>query len=135
MRGLRKNSMKGAKKPFIKRLAEAIMGSEAQEDRKQDLLAMAAFFFARVFAMSEILEEIKMSWLEQNPLIDYVKQQALQQGLQQGREEEKREMALKLLEMGMGMEQITKVTGLSAEAIVKMQEQAVGEPSATKEEG
>ena len=79
----------------------------------------------------------KMSWLEQNPLIDYVKQQALQQGLQQGREEEKREMALKLLEMGMGMwmEQITKVTGLSAEAIVKMQAQAVGEPSATKEEG
>ncbi len=130
--------MKGAKKPFIKRLAEAIMESEAQEDRKQDLLAMAAFFFARVFAMSEILEEIKMSWLEQNPLIDYVKQQALpglQQGLQQGREEEKREMALKLLEMGMGMEQITKVTGLSAEAIVKMQAQAVGEPSATKEEG
>ncbi|MCK6513340.1 hypothetical protein L6R29_25705 [Myxococcota bacterium] len=55
--------------------------------------------------------------------------------MQQGREEEKREMALKLLEMGMGMEQITKVTGLSAEAIVKMQAQAVGEPSATKEEG
>ncbi len=115
------------------------MGSEAQEDRKHDLLAMAAFFFARVFAISEILEEIKMSWLEQNPLIDYVKQQALQQGRealgQQGREEEKREMALRMLEMGLGMEQIAKVTGLAAEAIAKLQAQAVGEPTATKEEG
>ncbi len=63
------------------------------------------------------------------------REEARKKAEEQGREQARKEVALRLLEMGLGIEQITKVTGLAAEAVAKLQAQAVGEPSTTKEEG
>lgn len=119
--------MEGEKKPLCSRLAEAIMESDAAPDRKQDLLVMAAFFLARERSLTlpEILEAFKMTWLEQNPLIDYIKQQNLQkgreegleEGLEKGREEQRKAIALRMLELGLSLEQIAAATGLSQDEI------------------
>jgi predicted transposase/invertase (TIGR01784 family) len=62
-------------------------------------------------------------------------EEGIEKGIEKGREEEKQEMAVRLMEMGSGVEQIVKVTGLSAEAIAALQARGVGEPSGTKKEG
>ncbi|MCK6511058.1 hypothetical protein L6R29_13935 [Myxococcota bacterium] len=110
--------MEGAERPFIKRLAEAIMKSDVSEQHKQDLLLMASFLFARFFGVQIVQEEIKMSLLEPNPLVEYF----MQRGQEKGRQEGRQEIIEKMLGQGLPPQVVANFTGLSVEEVEEIKE-------------
>ena len=106
--------MEGAERPFIKKLIGAIMESDASEEYKQDLLLMASFLFARFFGMQAVQEEIKMSLLEPNPLVDYF--------MQRGRQEGRQEIIERMLSQGLPSQIVANLTGLSVEEVLSLEE-------------
>jgi hypothetical protein len=75
--------MRGTDRAFVGQLTEAINNCTLPETARQDLLVMVVYFFARSFGLNSVMEIVKMSGLERNPLIDYF----IQKGLEKGREE------------------------------------------------
>ena len=47
-------------------------------------------------------------------------EEAKEQGIEQGREEERRTLAVKLLKTGLSIEQVSEVTGLSIDFLIKL---------------
>jgi predicted transposase/invertase (TIGR01784 family) len=75
-------------------------------------------------------EEIKrlaelrlMSKLEENSALATARANGTEEGMKLGKEVEKKKIAKKLLEMGIEIEKIAKVTGLSIEKIKKIKNQ------------
>ena len=50
----------------------------------------------------------------------YAKEEGLAEGKEEGKTEERLEIAKKMLEMGLSVEQITEATGLSEEDVLKL---------------
>lgn len=63
-----------------------------------------------------------MSVLERNSLAQELKQE----GFQEGRQEERKNIALRLLKQGIDVETILNATGLAKEELEKLQEPQVG---------
>jgi len=55
-------------------------------------------------------------------LAQLFEKKGMEKGLEQGLQEGRQEVALRMLKEGLGMDLITKLTGLSEENIVKLQE-------------
>ncbi|MCK6511423.1 hypothetical protein L6R29_15810 [Myxococcota bacterium] len=97
------------------------MESDLSGDRKQDLLVMTTFFFARFFGMEIVQEDIQMSLFEPNPLAEYYEQRGLQKGKQEGKQEGiqeglqkgKQEIVLRMLGREMPPQVVAELTGLS----------------------
>ena len=57
---------------------------------------------------------------DMNSAIHYGKEEGMKKGLQEGKISEKKDIAKKMLEIGMDIEQIMKITDLSKEEIEKL---------------
>ena len=72
----------------------------------------------RTEGLKQGLQEGRKEGLQQG--IQEGRQQGLQQGLQQGQQQSKLEIARNALAMGLSVEQITQLTGLTKEEIEKI---------------
>lgn len=71
--------------------------------------------------MQKYLGTSKFEWHKMETVLE--KQKGIIKGKKQGRENAKREIAKKMLEMQMNVQDISTITGLSEEKIKKMQEE------------
>ena len=55
--------------------------------------------------------------------IEYAKETALEEGLAKGREEERKAIAINLIQLGTPCEIVAKATGLSLEEVAKLKEE------------
>ena len=56
--------------------------------------------------------------------IEYAKETGLEEGLAKGREEERKAIAINLIQLGTPCEIVAKATGLSVEEVLKLQKES-----------